>query len=183
MKVINKDAYNILSFSDYFDSKKHLDQDWITVARMDPLRRDDERIVFSALIDKKNFKEVIKSEKWEIDRLDVGLPHFDFGHPYFFRNGNEIKYIQGAGVLNKIVLEPFVFYIQNNGHYKSHFNILQDFLLYHDLRLDGNGNYVNPESEDIIIKVNNPEHIDIKTHQLRDYLAARKKILVLYINY
>jgi len=183
MEVLNKDAYNILSFSDYFQSKKILNEDWITVARMDPVGRDDERIVFSVLIDKTNSKEVIKSENWEIDRLDVGEYHFDFGHPYFFKNGNKIDYIQGAGMLNKILIEPFIFYIPNNGHYKSHFEILQDFILYHDLRIDGKGNYVNPESAEVIIKVNNPEYINIKTHELKDYLAARKKILVLYINY
>jgi hypothetical protein len=85
MRVLNRDAYNILSFSDYFQSKKILYKDWITVARMDPLGGDDERILFSVLIDKTNFKEVIKTENWEIDRLDFGKNHFEFGHPIFLK--------------------------------------------------------------------------------------------------
>jgi len=184
MDILNKEAFSFLSFNDYFKSNENRDKDWITVARMDPASSKDPMLVFSVIINKKYLENVIKSEDWEIDNLQMGEGHFEFGHPYFSRSDdNVIQYIEGWGKSNEVVIEPFVFYRLNDGLYESSFEILQNFILYHNLRADKKGNFLNPHTEEIIVNKINPEHVLIKTQHLRDYLAATDSILVSYFEF
>jgi len=145
-------------------------QIWTTVGLV---KGDNEEFIFSCMTKKEHQSEVLEKNTWE---LQMGQGKYKFIQ------------IQDNTILNPGVLVeesfpvlPFTLYRHPEGKYSKSIEILQDFILYHDLRVDNNGNYVNPVDEDIVINFYNILNVEIKTNYLRDFLAATDNILIRYV--
>lgn len=163
-----------LAFEDWIDSKEHLRSDWVTVARFDKAGVLDDRGIFSALIPEtdQNASKILESHEWNI--------HTEFGQPFFSRNGNEISLDLGDSYINDgIEFQAFAVLRSFHGVYESRVDIIQNFILYHNLYFDyGAKKYLESVKDEVVIEYLSPEYIRIKTIYLKDYLAARNMILV-----
>lgn len=163
-----------LSFEDYFKD----DQDpkgWITVTRFNSRSDDDSRYTFSALASL-NAKNAI------LNRREFEINPFHFGIPTFERSNNDVTFTTSQKYnANQILFEPFVIRREFHGLYADTFDVVQNFILYHNLFFDHDRNvYSNIIEEEEVIKYVEPTHVRVKEKYLCDYLAARKMILVRY---
>ena len=151
---------------------------WITVARFDEYNERDYRSLFSALAPNTQPTRayLLSKSDWDV--------HADFGHPYFehsnFDGLNKIDLSLGDRIsINDSVIESFMIHRSFHDLFPDTFEPVQNFILYHNLvRDDTSGSYIEPISTDIVIQYPDPEHVQIRIRYLKDYLAARKMLLV-----
>jgi hypothetical protein len=176
-----------LSFEDWDSRKENEATDWVVVARtqVDEIpRRKSDFFTFSALakLDDQHLKELVDKPGWEVD--------LELGHPTFYRNGAEgpVRYDSGAKLeKDGIVFSPFVFLRSSHGYEPSRFELVQDFMLYHDVfhsaekseyqRIDEDG-----ETHSVVRVVQEGKNLSVlvDAHDLKDYLAANRCHLVRY---
>jgi hypothetical protein len=171
-----------LKFDDWVSTREFEDNAWVIVARS--IRRGDtDLFTFSVLAkatDEDKYKQILSKPDWEA--------MVEFGHPTFWQSGRSKRIFFDLGNQKRvsgILFEPFVIHRYFRGIQPSRFEIVQNFLLYHDLyfakeesvyrKLDDDG-----EEFDVIVveETDGEEQIKIGTRFLRDYLAARGMILV-----
>ena len=161
-----------LLFEDYLESPDP--HGWVTVAGTDDCDRDS-KYVFSALATMGSADPLLKTVRPEV--------HATWCMPTFVKTDGEVVfdpddlYLEGD-----IRIEPFVF---RQGHAcgpPNAYEVAQGFTRYHDLRFDREKRaYVDCDGEEIV-RVWQP-HMYVREDALRDYLAARKMVLVLYYNH
>lgn len=105
----------------------------------------------------------------------------DFGHPFFAASEKtgKITLELGTESSNDVILEAFTIRRYFHTAFESRIEIVQNFILYHELYYDSKADrFINPITDDVVIDYVGPQHVRIGATYLRDYLAARKKILV-----
>lgn len=178
-----KDILSFLAFRDWFESEEWKAADWIVVARS--WRNDATRLfTFSALADasESNLDKILSLPRWEV-RQGFGKPDFWTGGA-----GDEIHYDPGERAeIAGIEFRPFVILRSFHGYVPWTFELVQNFLLYHEAffvrerneyqRIDDDG-----EIHTIVEIVRSDDNLLIRvdTHHLRDYLAANRCYLVRY---
>jgi hypothetical protein len=172
-----------LKFKDWISTREFEDKSWIVVARS--IRKGDTKLFTFSVLAKatkeEQYKSILSKPDWETQGVH-------FGHPTFWQRGGSKKIFFDLGNvkrINGIVFEPFVFHRYFHEIIPSRFEVVQNFLLYHELyfvpedsvyrTVDYDG-----EEHDVILveEGNDSEQIKVNTKFLRDYLAARRMILV-----
>ena len=171
------------TFEDYLEKIKNPEKsEWLPVAGFCDFGQKSHLTIFSALFEnnQKSRKRILNNYDWDLDFTGCW-------HPSFVTYSNQGK--------QKIVFEsrefeekggvrfyPLVIYRNFWGAYPSQWEVIQNFILYNNIRWDEKGkkyiflNLDEDEEEDIIRIEDN--QVYIKTVYLRDYLAARKLVLV-----
>ena len=104
---------------------------------------------------------------------------FWFGMSAFAESDGGVSVERNLYSKGDVCLEPFVFKRRFHGVRPDTYEVTQDFVLYHDLFFDhGRKAYVNLEGEEIVRAASS--RMQIREDAARDYLAARRMILVLY---
>jgi hypothetical protein len=172
-----------LKFEDWVSSREFEDNSWTVVARS--IKKDNTRLFTFSLLAK-----AIAEEKYEriLSKPDWETQGVEFGHPTFWRSGRSKRIFFNLGNverINGITFEPFVFYRSFHGIHPSRFEVAQNFLLYHELYFVPDDSVyrkiddVGEEHDAIIIEgTDDYKRIKVNTKFLRDYLAARRMILV-----
>ena len=145
---------------------------WVTVAGMNDGPQDI-KFVFSALAAPDSEADLLKTLGHEVNPMQFGIPTFaELNGEVSFDPGN--RYERGS-----VRLEPFVIKRRFQGVRPDTYEVVQDFVLYHDLFFDHEKDaYVDLAGEKIVRFVR--PHMQVREDALRDYLAARKMVLVLY---
>jgi hypothetical protein len=163
-----------LRFKDWIESNEHLRSDWITVARDDKPSVADSRGTFSALIRNTDHdsQTVLANFEWNVDS--------DFGQPFFGRSEGVITLDLGDKHLdNGVEFTPFTILRSFHTTHEGRAEIVQNFVLYHNLYWDSTAQkFLDPITNDAVIDYVAPKFVRIKTTHLKDYLAARKMMLV-----
>jgi len=165
-----------LNFEDVLYYFENPPTDWTTVSIM-RYEGKDALFLFSVLIDntEENKQKILSSDNWEVS--------VDISTPSFYKDGESIKYNEGIAIGDDIVLTPFTMYMESYGKYPSTVDILQNFIFYHNLRKNNEGNYVEPHDSNVVIRYGADDLIQIQTKYLRDYLAAINAILIQYFDH
>ena len=105
-----------------------------------------------------------------------------FGHPCFRGSGDNITFDIGqTDMVKNITLEPFVIKRMYHKLRDETYDIVQNFVLYHNLFFDHSKRaYYDILKEEKIVEYVSSKHIRVREEYLRDYLAARKMALVRY---
>ncbi|MBP9019489.1 MAG: hypothetical protein KBG04_06710 [Bacteroidales bacterium] len=174
---------SFLAFEDWLAKEETKSSDWIIVARSWREGTTD-LFTFSALASatKDNLDRLLSKSDW-----DVGL---EFGKPSFYSYGGEkvAHYDPGLDTeIDGIKFRPFVIYREFHGFVTSTFELVQNFILYHEAflvtekseyqRIDDEGDIhtiVRIKQED------NNRLVLIDAHHLKDYLSANQCYLVRY---
>ena len=145
---------------------------WVTVSGLTDCERDS-RFVFSALASPGSVGNLLKEPSHEVNPSWFGIPTFaKSGGRVSFEPNNSYREVG-------IYLEPFVFERDFHGARPGASEVVQDFAMYHDIFLDqGKKAYVDLEGEQIVRVL--PSGMQVRENALRDYLAARQMVLVLY---
>jgi hypothetical protein len=171
-----------LKFEDWVSKREFEDNTWVVVARS--MRTGDTRLFTISVLAKATsegkYKQILSNSDWE---TRVG-----FGHPTFWQRGGSKRIFFDLGDvkrINGILFEPFVIHRDFYGIQPSRFEVVQSFLLYHNLyfvREESVYRKVDEEGEEfdvIVVKESDDrKEIKVSTKSLRDYLAARRMILV-----
>lgn len=165
-----------LKFDDWVKSNSHLNKDWIVVSRFDSSLPDSFG-TFSVLIpnNQKDIDSILSNWSWDASS--------DFGKPFFSKDfrSEKISFNLGSNkVENDVPIEPFTVLQEFYSAAPSRVDVVQNFVLYHNLYFDfDKKQYVEPISDQSVIRyLNDPCFITIKTSFLRDYLAARNMALL-----
>ncbi len=167
-----------LKFSDYFSANTHLDLNWITVGRLDEPSSNDSFGIFSVMVPNNRLilKTILNNFEWE--------QYTNFGNPYFFRNRSnpDVHFATNQSEeKDGVLFEAFTILREFHTAFPARIDIIQNFVLYHGLYYDPKQEkYIEPITEDFVINYRNPCFVDIKSDYLKDYLAARKMVLVRY---
>ena len=163
-----------LQFDDYLRNSKY--QGWVTVYHKADRGEDDSPFVFSALASPESASALLETLEHEVHS-------YSFGKPTFVESDGDILFEPNNLYHNENVrLEPFV--ITRNFHdvRPNTSEIVQSFVLYHNLSFDHDRNaYVNLAGDKIVRISHMGMHV--RETELHDYLAARKMILVLYYDH
>jgi hypothetical protein len=171
-----------LQFNDWISKREFEDNSWIVVARSTEINDThlDTISVLAKATTETKYKRILSNPYWETD--------FEFGQPKFWRKGRSKRVyfdLNNIERINGISFEPFIIHRYFHGIQPDRFEVDQNFLFYHNLyfvseesvyrKIDNNG-----EEFDVITIENSDgsKEIKVKTKFLRDYLAARKMILV-----
>lgn len=159
-----------MMFEDYLQRPDP--QGWVTVMSTTDWSAKDCRFVFSALASTDSVTDLLSTSDHEV-RTQFGTPtlaNCDGGAPFDLND----RYSDG-----NIRMEPFVLRRNFHGARPDTYEIVQNFALYHDLFFDHErAAYVDLDGEEIV-RVS-PSSMQVREDALRDYLAARKMVLVLY---
>jgi len=170
-KIKDKDDLDFLTFQDYFDSS--LDEvEWKTVHLLDPPDESDNKIIYSFLVEMSNLNKIKNYVG------NIGYPI----HQIDFHKITKLDYITNYRFVisddNEFLALPFIIYRDKSGKYPAQVDIIQDFILYHDLRLTSENKYVNPENNEEVIRFGRNFQVDIKSWYLREFLSATKMALL-----
>ena len=150
---------------------------WVTVSGLTDCDRDS-RFVFSALASPGSVGELLKDPSHEVNPSRFGIPTFA-------KSGGRVSFEPNSPYRDRernIHLEPFVFERDFHGARPGASEVVQDFAMYHDLFPDqGKKAYVDLEGEQIVRVL--PSGMQVREEALRDYLAARQMVLVLYYDH
>ncbi|HDN74057.1 MAG TPA: hypothetical protein ENG16_03420, partial [Archaeoglobus sp.] len=127
------DSLSFLKFEDWIGIKEHEKNDWITVARKwreESKTRLSDFFTFSAMVpaSEENRAKLLSNCEWEIYHDFFGKPSFyttDRGHAWLYDDGTK-------KIVNNIEFRPFVLYLDFHGYKPSRFELVQNFLLYHN---------------------------------------------------
>lgn len=171
-----------LKFEDWVAKREFEDSSWVVVARS--IKQGDTDLFTMSVLSKTTkadrYKQILSKSDWET--------RVDFGKPTFWQGGRSKRIFFDLGNVKRIdgtVFEPFVFLKDFHGIHPAQFEVVQNFLLYHKLyfvekdsvyrKIDDDGE----EHDVIVIKQDGgSKEVRIATRFLRDYLAARKMVLV-----
>jgi hypothetical protein len=174
---MSSDNGAFLRFDDWIAAKTHLRKDWITVGRFDDFSHNSFG-TFSVLApnESETIKKILAGWSWE-QSSDFGKPYFSMHYP-----SKKISFHLGdKEERNGISFEAFTILREFYSAAPSRVDVIQSFMFYHGLCCDSqNDRCIEPISEEEVIKYVNPCFVNIKTHYIRDYLAARNMILVRY---
>ena len=145
---------------------------WVTVAGMND-GPEDIKFVFSALAAPDSEDDLLKTLEHEVNPMWFGIPTFA-------ESDGEVSFDpQDLYKKESICLEPFVIKRRFQGVRPDTYEVAQSFVLYHDLFFDHEKDaYVDLAGEKIVRFVR--PYMQVREDALRDYLAARKMVLVLY---
>jgi len=173
MKILNENNYKFLFYKDGFK----VQGSWLTVHRTDPMNtmigdnETSEILINSALVSetlvnkiKNSNKEVNFYEGYQSFSNSIGKDDFEVTIGYCLNN--EIRFY------------PLVYSRPSIGQYDVALDINQNFIIYHDLRRQGN-DYFEPNSETKVIQINGTT-IQVNFIYLKDYLAKNKMCLIRY---
>jgi len=171
-----------LSFKDFI-GQQEIQKDWTIVCRGDKIHKnyfdtpDDCAIVsFLAPNDSAVIEKIISHFDWRVDYY-FGKVSFDIDYStneIFLNSGKDTIYYDPP-----IEVEPFTIFREFSGLFPDRPEIIQEFILYHNLFFDTSKNcYIEPRSEESVIEYDENQQIRIKTNFIRDFLAAKKMILV-----
>jgi len=187
-KSEKKDDISYLSFYDWLAKKENESQDWIVVARAWKEGTDD-LFTYSVLASTKDesIRKILSKHSWDIQLLGLGKPSFCVNYV----NGKEpiVHYDPGfASEVDGIEFKPFIIYRNFHGYIPRTFEIVQNFILYHNAffcperdefqRVDEQTGELHPvirfkrKNDNIIIEAD--------SFHLKDYLAANQSYLVRY---
>jgi hypothetical protein len=171
---MSSNELEFLRFKDWIESNEHLRSDWITVARDDKPSVADSRGTFSALIRNTDHdsQTVLASFEWNVDS--------DFGQPFFSRSEGVTTLNLGDRHLDKgVEFTPFTILRSFHTAHEGRAEIVQNFVLYHNLYWDPAAQkFLDSLKDEVVIEYVAARYVRIKTTYLKDYLAARKMILV-----
>ena len=180
------DSLSFLKFEDWIGIKEHEKNDWITVARKwreESKTRLSDFFTFSAMVpaSEENRAKLLSNCEWEIY-------HDFFGKPSFYTTDRDHTWLYDDGtkkIVNNIEFRPFVLYRDFHGYKPSCFELVQNFLLYHNAFFEQEEKEYRFIDEDgelqklARIKENGDNQIiEVDAHWLKDYLAANKCFLV-----
>lgn len=149
---------------------------WITVAGITSRSEKDSRFFFAALASPSSADDLLKTLEHEVNPTWFGIPTFagsDNDVSFELRN----RYEKGS-----VLLEPFVIKRIFHGTRPDTYEVVQDFVLYHDLFFDHERDAYVDLAGDEIVRFERL-HMQVREDSLRDYLAARDRILVLYYDH
>lgn len=146
-------------------------QEWIPLLQIKEEKSTegiDDIFLISALIenDENEIKKYIESYEW-------GFSENTFGKSTFYKTGDEVYYVAGDIVNDK---EYIVAYRTFN-NYDPIIEINPKLIWYGNL-IHKNGEYINPDNNNAMIKINNFS-VFVKREYIRDFLAANNKILTI----
>lgn len=179
----DQDVLSFLTFKDWLNLKETESKDWLVVAQY---WLDDTTDLFTfstlATITENSLQRILSKHDWEIDPT--------FGHPTFYTygSGDEIHYHSGMRTeIDGIEFRPFIIYRKFHGFIPHTFELVQNFILYHNAfyvpekseyhRIDDDGDIQQVARFE---QQNNNLRVLVDVHHLRDYLAANKCYLVRY---
>ena len=168
---------NFLSFDDYFRAKQD-PVGWITVAQIDSRSEPDSRYTYSVMASLSGKDDLLKEHRFEVHSRSFGIPTFQ-------RSNNSVTFDTGKKYTEgQITFEPFIIKREFHGLYDTTFDVIQNFILYHNLFFnDQQSAYLDVVEEEKVVEYASPSHVRINMKYLRDYLAAREMILVRYHDY
>lgn len=177
---------SFLAFEDWFARKETERQDWIAVARY---WKNDQTVLYT-------FSALAVAQEGNLEKL---LSNFgrevrpDFGMPSFYCSGGEkiARYDSGAKAESGgVEFRPFVIHRDFHGFVPSGFELVQNFLLYHNAFLKAEeGEYQRIDDDGSIVPVarikreGDNQVVEVDVHHLKDYLAANRSYLVRYHNH
>ena len=161
-----------LLFEDYLKSPDP--HGWVTVAGTDACARDS-KYVFSALANQSSADSLLKTLRPEV--------HATWCRPTFRKTDGGVVFEPDDLYLEGDVrIEPFVFRQGYACGPPNAYGVAQGFTRYHDLLFDYEKRaYVDCDGDEIV-RAWQP-HMQVREDALRDYLAARKMVLVLYYDH
>lgn len=172
-----------LKFEDWISKREFEDKAWIVVARLTIKAGDTDLFTTSALAkatSKDKLQQILSKPDWETP-LEFGRPRFVRG----IRSERISLELGTAERINGILFEPFTIHRQFHGIQPPRFEVVQNFFLYHNLYpAAGESVYrkLNADGEEFdVIAVQQTREgyeVKVKAKFLREYLAARRMILV-----
>lgn len=183
-----KDEISYLSFIDWLSKKEHESHDWVVVARF--WKEDAEDFfTYSVLASTKNesLTKIISEPKWDVRFQEFGKPSF-YGD---YRSGKDPVICYDPGLityLDGVEFRLFVIYRDFHGYVPRTFEIVQNFVLYHEAFFVPEKNEfqrIDKETGDvhsvIRFKIKNENIVvEVDSSHLKDYLAANQSYLVRY---
>ncbi len=173
---------SFLAFEDWLEKRENEAKDWIVVARSWRHETTD-LFTFSALASaaEGNLERLLARFDWDV-RVDFGEPHF------YTRGGEKASYDPGTSTeINGIEFRPFVINRDFHGYVPGAFELVQNFILYHEaFFVPEVGEYRSIDDDgDIqpIVRIKQERDnrlVLVVVHQLKDYLAANRSYLVRY---
>jgi len=182
-KPETKNTLSFLSFQDWLAKEETQAKDWVIVARFWKDNGND-FFTFSALaiLGIGTVEELLAAPNWDV--------RLSFGRPFFFTRGGDktVHYDPGdKEIVGKIEFRPFVIHREFHGYVASTFEVVQNFVLYHEAFFvpDQNEYQRIDEAGDMhpivkIAKQGDFQTISVDAHHLKDYLAANGALLVRY---
>jgi hypothetical protein len=176
-----QDVLSFLSFKDWLAQREAESKDWVIVARV---YKDDstDLFTFSVMASRGSVKRLLSKPDWDV--------YLDFGKPYFYTGmtGKVVYHNPEMGTeINGIKFRPFVIYRYFHGFIPNTFELVQNFILYHEAFFVSQENEYrfideNGELQTLarIKKDNNNHLVLVDAHYLKDYLAANRCCLVRY---
>lgn len=182
-KEESRKILSFLAFEDWITKEETKSSDWIVAARSWK-EGTNNFFTFSALASatKDNLERLLSKANWDVQ--------LEFGKPFFYVCDGEKKAHYDPGLeaeIGGIKFRPFVIYREFHGFIPNTFELVQNFILYHEAffvtekneyqRIDDDGN-IRP-----IVRIkqeNNNRLVLIDAHHLKDYLAANQCYLVRY---
>lgn len=161
-------------------SRNRLNDVWLTVYLFKKEEKDSYATFCALMPNEENLiKRVLMSPYWEIS--------FDYGHPGFWREGAKgaIHYERFGGSRGEIAFEPLVIFRSFHDLRENSVELSEEFRLYHNLYYDKNKDefiFIDKSGEEDVAakieKINDDFMVCIKTRYLRDFLAAKKMVLI-----
>jgi len=176
------DEIEFLKFEDWQEeiSRSHLTDVWLPLYYFKRGEKESYATFCGLMSNEMDLiKRVLMSPYWEISP--------DFGSPGFWREGAEgaIRYERFGRSRDEMFFEPLIICRSFHDLYENSVELSEEFRLYHNLYHDKNkDNFVfidKTGEEDVaakIEKINDDFKVCIKTKYLRDFLAAKKMVLV-----
>ena len=163
--------------------EEHHAPDWVVVGRAWE-ESDTDLFTFSALAapgrKAGDLRQVVADFEWDV--------RLDFGHPSFYARGGRRRVFFSQGdkaTSDGVVFKPFILYRSWHGYVPRTFELMQNFVLYHEAfysqaesaykRIDDDG-VIHTVAR--IIRSGDNIRVDVDRHHLRDYLAAHRSYLV-----
>lgn len=185
-KIEGQNSIDFLSFKDWISKKDNESKDWIIVAQKRKNEKED-YFTFSALasINNDSIERLLSGNEWDI-RLDFGKPIF---YEEYNKEKNSIFYDSGtSSIIDEVEFRPFVIYREFHGYIPNTFEIIQNFILYHNVFFVPEKNEYQRIDEEtgeihtvILVKESDNNFIlMVDSSHLKDYLAANETYLVRY---
>ena len=178
-----RNVLSFLAFEDWLAKEETKSSDWVVVARSWREKTTD-LFTFSALAStaKGNLDRLLSKSDWDV--------RLKFGKPFFYSYGGEkvAHYDPGLDTeIDGIKFRPFVIHREFHGFVPNTFELVQNFILYHEAflvtekseyqRIDDEGD-IHP-----IVRIKQEDNnrlVLIDAHHLKDYLSANQCYLVRY---
>jgi len=176
------DEIGFLKFEDWQKEirRNHLGDLWLTVYCLED-KYNWQYATFCAMLPYKPdlIEKVLENPYWEVN--------LDFGRPIFWRDGKggKIHYQRYSCFASDLSFEPLVIRRSFYGIREGHVELSEEFRLYFNLYYDRNNDefiHIDESGEEDVVakieKTNVDFMLKIKVKYLRDFLAAKKMVLI-----